>query len=265
VLFVPLRDAELTLVAVKVPENEPVVAVMVLSVNAGVDKDAIEALVTANCPVLILDVASSVVVVIPVEATAVDTFNVPVLKAVDTTLVTVLFVPLRDAELTLVAVKVPENEPEVAVTVLSVNAGVDKDAIEALVTANCPVLILVVASKVPVVIPIDATALFKFNVPVLKAVDTTLVIVALDAPNDPAETSEPTNVPVLIVDEILAPPETSKAVVGDVVLIPVLPPRGFKHRFKNDKFLLADIQPISFVESAPKYKDAVVKPFEDRI
>jgi hypothetical protein len=63
-------------------ENEPEVAVMVLRVNAGVDNDAIEALVTANCPVLMLDVASSVLVVIPVEATAVDTFNVPVLNAV---------------------------------------------------------------------------------------------------------------------------------------------------------------------------------------
>jgi hypothetical protein len=115
-----------------------------------------------------------------------------------------------------------ENEPEVAVTVLSVNAGVDKDAIEALVTANCPVLILVVASKVPVVIPVEATAVDTFNVPVLKVVDTTLVIVLLVQLIDPELMLVAVKVPVVTFAN-LAVPFTSNLKAGAVVFIPIFP------------------------------------------
>lgn len=42
-------------------------------------------------------------------------------------------------------------------------------------------------------------------------------MVAPDAPSDALENNEPTSVPVLIVPDILASPETSNATVGAVL------------------------------------------------
>ena len=94
---------------------------------------------------------------------------------------------------------------------------------------NPPELMLVVASRVPVVIPVDAIALVKFKVPVLAAVATKLVIVLLLvltlAANTVPVVIDPDNakLPPVYVCALIVPVVTSNANAGEVVPMPTFP------------------------------------------